>query len=133
MNFVKNKFQTRIPSAELTVYLTRSIFATPAGIEISVRIMGISLLIKIPAAPFSLTQASIYWFSPVITMPVLFFLQFVFISKECAPPGHKKRASRRHPEIHDTRQAALFSFYFIMVSTICAVSTMFVPLSILHF
>ncbi len=51
------RFHKNTPSAELTVYLAKSIFNTPAGIEISVRTIGISLPIKIPTQPRFLMSA----------------------------------------------------------------------------
>ena len=49
----KRRFHRKIPRAELTVYFTKFIFTIPAGMEMSVRTMGSSLLTKTPTHPFS--------------------------------------------------------------------------------
>ena len=54
-----------MPRAELMVYLTKFIRITPAGMEIMVRIIGISLLMKIPVAPLVLIRSKFFpddWF-----------------------------------------------------------------------
>ena len=45
---INTVFQTVTPKKEAIEYLLKSIFIIPAGIEIIVRIIGISLLKKIP-------------------------------------------------------------------------------------
>ena len=49
-----------MPSAELTLYLIKFMRITPAGIDITVLTMGISLLTKIPTAPRRSSMAKFF-------------------------------------------------------------------------